>query len=685
MHWIPYALVRICLFFAAGILLAIYQPDLVSPAVALSLIAGLAIVYFIVFRWFPVQRKRLALLGLPLLLVAGYVQVIFQTERNQPDHLLLVNDTIRYYSGIVRSYPESKSKSWKIELEVNRVLTHQWQPVTGRVQLYLSKKQANLNWNYGDELLIKGSPRLLEPPANPGEFDFKRFLSFKNIHHQHFVRAEDFKVSARAQRHGFIYYSHLARRWATNTIESFIKGEQERAIAMALILGVTDGIDTDLVNAYSASGAMHVLAVSGLHVGILYALILFLVKPLNRLAWSRWLIALVSLICLWCFAFVTGLSPSVLRAVTMFSCMAVARPFGLRTNIYNTLAASAFILLLYNPYLIMSVGFQLSYLAVLGIVYLQRPIYLLFQFDSWLGNWIWQITCISIAAQFTTFSLGLLYFHQFPVYFLASNLFVIPLSTFILLGGILLLCIQFIPTLGMAVGWVVEVLIEILNWVVFQTERLPFSLINNVELTTFQCLLLMAILGGLILLFETRSLSWLYVSMSVAAVFSLTQWIHFSEQVERTALTVYRVQGHRAIDCMHHGSTIFIADDALRQDDERIRFHIRPNRLQAGVYSIKDLSSNKQVKGVTYLWWQSKLIAMPETTTYQLPLHQPIDFLIVSHNAPPPKYPPSQYAIRQIVVDASNARWMVKKWHQWAAGKIAFHDVATFNSFVVNL
>jgi len=159
--------------------------------------------------------------------------------------------------------------------------------------------------------------------------------------------------------------------------------------------------------------------------------------------------SVTSLSLLWGFAFVTGLSPSVLRAVTMFSFIALARPFGKQTNIYNTLAASVFFLLIYNPYLIMSVGFQLSYLAVLGIVYLQRPMYNLWEIENRVGDWIWQITSVSIAAQTATFALALLYFHQFPTYFLISNLLVVPLSTLVLVFGIFLLAISFFPPLAL--------------------------------------------------------------------------------------------------------------------------------------------------------------------------------------------------------------------------------------------
>src|SRR5258708_15810734 len=158
----------------------------------------------------------------------------------------------------------------------------------------------------------------------------------------------------------------------------------------------------------------------------------------------------------------------------------------------------------------MSVGFQLSYLAVLGIVYLQRPIYQLWEIENTLGDWTWKITCVSIAAQVSTFALGLLYFHQFPIYFLISNLFVIPLSTLVLIVGIFLLIISFSSSVALFTAIILEGLIKALNWIVFKTEALPFSLISDIHITTFQCSLLMGVLLTLIFLFEFKLIRWLY-------------------------------------------------------------------------------------------------------------------------------------------------------------------------------
>lgn len=685
-RWIPYAMVRVALFFSSGILLAIYQPELLSTTVVVSTIVVFSVTYLISYFFLKRNRLLLGVMGLGIVSLLGFLHLTLRTEIRREDHLTHVKDTVYAYTGIVRSYPQSKSKSWKLELEVTAVkikTAKSWQLVTGRVQVYISKKENELTWRYGDHVLVMGAPQLLTPPANPGEFDFKRFLTFRNIHHQQFLRKGDFLVLQTAEQRSFIYYSHRARMWATEKIQQFVKEEQEQAIAMALILGVTDGIDTDLVNAYSASGAMHVLAVSGLHVGIIYALILFLLKPLRKHSWSRWTIAVISLVCLWSFAFVTGLSPSVLRAVTMFSFVAVARPFGIRTNIYNTLAASAFALLLYNPYLIMSVGFQLSYLAVIGIVSLQRPIYLLLEFDSWLGNWVWQITCISIAAQLTTFSLGLLYFHQFPVYFLISNLFVIPLSTFILVGGILLLLVQFISPVASFVGIVVEGMIKLLNWIVFTVEEMPYSLVNNIELSTFQCWLLMAILASIILLLERKSLRWLYLAMAISVLFSITQWIHFRASVNRTQMIVYQVNGHSAIDFIHHGKVIFLTDSILRNDNERIRFHIRPNRLLSGVQQIDTTVQGFRKNGVRYFSILDKTIAIVDSPNYELPISGTIDFLIISNNARP-LHPINDLIVHHVIVDSSNTRWRAKQWSTWA-GNLPMHDVSSLHAFVVTL
>lgn len=684
--WVPYAMVRITLCLIAGILLAIYQTDLLSTKTASILLLCFATLAF-VFWWVSRRNKKLktvfGFISLITLIVFGFVHLQQNTFSNQPDNLLHING-VTAYECVVRSATESKTNSWKFYVEIVQVKTETWQPATGKVVVYVSKKTIDkVPWLYGDHLIIKGTPQNLRPPANPNEFDYKRFLSFKNVYHQQFVKANQIQFVSHPSRKGFIYYSHRVRDWARDIIESSIKGDQNQGVAMALILGVTEGIDSELLSAYAASGAMHVLAVSGMHVGIIYVIILFLFKPLKKYKWSPWLIACLSIFLLWSFAFVTGLSPSVLRAVTMFSFVALAKPLGWRTNIYNTLATSAFVLLLYDPYLIMSVGFQLSYLAVLGIVYLQKPLYNLWLIDNRVGNWVWEITCISIAAQVATFALGMLYFHQFPVYFLVSNLFVIPLSTAILVGGILLLAVSWLSAVADVVGWLLQWLIEILNWTVMATEKLPFSIISGIHLTTFQCWLIMAALLSLIFMLEYRNKKLAWVTATLCGVLIITQVQHLQHKLNEQQFVVYSISNHSAMEWITNGKSYYYADSALLTDYERTRFHVMPNRLQHGVKETHtEIPFRQNTKGISLYSWNNTSIAVLDGSQTLPPL--PIDYLVVSNQSLSLKDTASVKPDTKIILDGTNGSRYIARWKQAQQNKAwRVHAVADDGAFIV--
>ncbi len=688
--WTPYVMVRIALFFSAGILLGIYQPDLIEEHFFLIILLAIVPAYYIGFLLFRNRhaiRLFTGMFGLIAIFLFGYLHLLYSTESRSEDHILSVKDPVQYYEATVRGAPESKSKSWRIEVEVTKVKTNEWLHKKGKVLLYISKKSIDIiPWHYGDRLLIKGNPVELKPPANPYEFDFKRFLGFKNIYHQQFAFANQIQKVEDTKRKGFIYYSLKARAWASSVLKEYIDGEQEQVIAAALVLGVTEGIDTDLQNAYAASGAMHVLAVSGLHVGIIYAILLFLLRPLSRFAWSRWVVFMISIVCLWSFAFVTGLSPSVLRAVTMFSFIALARPLGWRTNIYNTLAGSAFLLLLFNPYLIMSVGFQLSYLAVLGIVYLQRPLYDLWEIENRVGDWIWQITCVSIAAQISTFALGMLYFHQFPVYFLVSNLFVIPLSTLVLVIGVLLLIISAWSSAAWLMGVVLTYMIKALNWIVFYVEDMPFSLIEEIHLTTMQCWVIMIFLLGLVFTIEFKSIRWLYLSGVCSLVLIATQWIHFNDSIKRKQFVVYSVNGFSAMEWIDNGQSYFMGDSALLHDQERMRFHIRPNQLNSGVTMVHiNLPFQKELQhGVSISQWNGNSIAFIQHKNYSLPELAEMDYLVVAKNSINTNKLVNPLKVKKVILDGSNSTWYIHQWKEFCAKKnISLHAVLEEGAFVL--
>jgi competence protein ComEC len=666
-RWIPYAFIRIVLFFIGGIVLSVYLPETIPLRVAEMLLLFLLGIYLFLFFFRNYTQKLFwnpGIVGLFAVFFAGYTHLLNQTQSNDPDHFIHQEKSVQYYKVVINRFSEEKERSWKTEGRMLHILTDQWHPAEGKIVLYFSKNDFKVPFRYGDVLLIKGAPAIVQSPANPGEFDYKRFLAFKNIYHQHFVRKTDAVLVRNDPPSTILDLAIGARMWADATLKRHVTGTREQAIASALVLGVTDGLDNELLTAYAATGAMHVLAVSGLHITIIYMILLWVLKPLLRLRSGQWLLAIISLVLLWAYAFITGLSPSVLRAVTMFSFMALARPTSQSTNIYNTLAASAFCLLMFDPFLIMSVGFQLSYLAVLGIVYLQPVFYRLWEPESWLLDEVWKITCVSIAAQIATLSLGLLYFHQFPNYFLLSNLLAIPGSFLVLIAGIFLLAVSFVNVLASITGLLVTWLIKALNFIVFTLEAFPYSLIENIHITTFQSWLLMGIITVIILLFEYKRFKYVWFTASLVVLFAIVQWRHFNENVNIRKLTVYNVRGHSAIDLIDRGNAYFLTDSVLKHDVGKIRFHIAPNRLASGIRNIMDGNDQPfllEVKGAKLIRWQNHTILHLMEKDVVVPEGISPDWVIIGNNS---VYDLAQlqFAKRaRIILDSSNSYFYNEK------------------------
>ncbi|MBX2954953.1 MAG: ComEC family competence protein [Cyclobacteriaceae bacterium] len=664
--WTPYTFVRIVSFFIAGILLGIYQPDFLPEHFALPALVGSVVLYFFLSWKLTSDFKPFGtgLVGLLAIFLAGYVNTMFNTDSRRPDHLNHVVESVEKYSVVITGYAEEKEKSWKVEGVIQQYHNGaEWKNGYAKVLLYLSRKDFEKPFSYGDRLLINGSPQELQGPANPGEFNYKRFLTFRKIYHQHFLRSSQVHYIENTPPSIIVAYSFHVRRWAENVLSKHITGEQERSVAAALILGVKDGLDNDLVQAYASSGAMHVLAVSGLHVGIIYLILSFVLKPLHKWRYGKWVLAVISIFVLWSYAFVTGLSPSVLRAVTMFSVIAISRPLNYRTNIYNTLAVAAFILLVWEPYLIMSVGFQLSFLAVIGIVYIQPKLYWLWQPPNFFFDKVWQITCVSIAAQMATCSLGLLYFHQFPLYFLFSNLFVIPGAFISLLLGVLLLVVSGVEPVALVVGSVLEFILWLLNYLVFSVEQLPYSLINNIYITTFQSWLLMGILVSALLLLQYRRFAFVMALFFSGFTFGLVHWYHYREDVNHEKFVVYRVAGQSAMEWMTNGQSFFIADSTLMSDRDRMRFHIRPNRLISGVHRVhtNEIPFMSQQDGARLFAWKNQLILQIITDNFFFPEGMEVDYIVLSGNSIQDISKLTQLTCKQFIIDSSNSIFTATK------------------------
>lgn len=639
MHrWLPYTFLRVTFFLIVGISAAFALPFTISRGWQYGLVLICVALYIIIFllnrfrRWDIINPGAIGLLGI---MAIGYGSVGLRTEANNPDHISYRKDSIAYYKGTVIGEPESRAWGRRILVEVEAVRAgYGWHKATGKVMLRLPASGEQIR--YGDVLVVRGQPQPIPGPANPGEFDYRQYLANHQVVRQQTVTGDDLRKTGYAPPSYIMNAALGVRRWAEGVIQKYVPRKQEQAIAIALVLGVTDGLNAELVQAYASTGTLHVLAVSGLHISILYLIVMMLLKPLRRLppAYSRWVSVVLGVLILWGYAFVTGLSPSVLRAVFMFSLMAMARLRRQPAKIYNILGASAFLLLIYDPYNLVSVGFQLSYLAVLGIVGLHPGISSIIKPKYWITEKVWEMVSMSLAAQLATFSLSLLYFHQFPNYFLFANLVAIPVSFVILVAGLVLLAAAVIPVVASVVGTVLAWVIYGMNVVIGYFEKLPFSYTADVFITPAQCALLMCmIVAGAVWIYY-KQLRYGILLVVMATGFSALQWQHYYAIANTRRLIVYNVPGQTAIDLVDRGVVYFTADSALDADPRRVAFHVTPNRIQLNAtYVVKDIPFQCTFPGIRVTACTGLSVIQIHARNAALPARVKADVLILSHNA----------------------------------------------------
>lgn len=575
-----YPFLRITPAFILGIVVFHYLSDELHFPLILLLITLILFTFFtfqnaLKFNWL------IGFLAISLVFLFGYFRLQYFKGDFQREHLVHFEIDFDAYRATIVEQPEQKANSVKSVVAIEQVYS---QGVAskrvGRINVYFDKELGK-NLKYGDQLLISGYPNLMEGPKNLGEFDYRNYLVYNNIFHQHFV-GEKFVVIGNKPASNIILYGFGLRKRSRQILEDLIRDDAARGVVLALVLGIKDELDLEVRNAYSSAGAMHVLAVSGLHVGIIYGIILILFKRLglsNKK--NRWLLAVISIAALWVYAFVTGLSPSVLRAVTMFSFVAIGKATLRRTNIYNTLAASAFILLWYNPYLIMSVGFQLSYLAVFGIVFLQPKFYDLLKVKNGLLDKLWSITCVSLAAQIATGPVSILYFHQFPTYFFISNLFIIPAALVILVIGLMVLLFGWVPFLGEGMAWLLSQFVSVINTLVFAVEGIPGSVIQGINIKTYESWLIYFCVLFVVLLFIYKKFRFLLWASFMVLIFSFSQFIHRSKFINNSDISIFNVGNASVMDFAKSDQTFLIGDSIYVNDENKLRFSVQAKRLAA--------------------------------------------------------------------------------------------------------
>lgn len=700
-RWVPYPFLRFTPALIAGILIGLHC----AVDLSITWAVGLFLVYGVVALGVPAQRRHrfatvTGVVGLVAMVVAGMIRVNQYNAARNPSHLLHYTPRYSHYIATVTAPAESRTNSWRTTAQLECVFVRdssnvlqESPPLLANILLYQPKADSLRLLRYGDRILVKGIPQVIDAPANPGAFDQHQYWATQQIFHQQYLRADQWELLGHHSAGGIARFTYHLRERSKELLTTAIKDGEARGIALALVLGVKDQLDERVREAYGRAGAMHVLAVSGLHIGIVYGVIAFLLMPLRRIRWGRSLHALLCILVLWLFALVAGGSVSVMRAATMFTCVIVADATQRRANIFNTLALSAFLLLLINPYYLLSVGFQLSYLAVLGIVYLQPRIYRLFTSRYWLVDKLWALTAVSVAAQIATLPISLYYFHQFPTYFWLANIVVIPAAFIILSVGLLTVGGGAIATpLLTFFGSVLEQVIVGVNALVYAIEQLPMSYIDRLYVDLPQVIILYSGIATIALLFYYRKFRYLLIGCCCLVSVAVLKFHHHWEQSRRQQITFYQVKGQSNVD-FTDGTTNFHWGNWTDQAAYQIANH----HLQAGLtthfldsttaqYAVPRMERN----GITLAVWQGKKLAFVHDTPIvagEIALKIRVDYVVVSNNAIRTLGGLDKlFLYGVLIIDSSNSRYQSQKLAAEAkAANVPCHAVLTQGAFQITL
>ncbi len=684
-NWKNTPLIRLIIPLLVGVLGAIY---LHFQSLVWVSYFGIALLVLVVMYFVSKKKitylKELVFGGIlnVVLMLAGVSLIVLHTSNFKANHFSKFSDAGSQYIISVVEVPKNKPNSIQIVGEVQQVVNDDTIFASSGLSLFYFKKNSDaLNILQGDVLQISCEFKSIKGIKNPGQFNYKNYLRFNQIYEQTFVAENNWRPLVTGNVTLISFASKVRDKLLSILKENGLSGN-EMAVASALVLGYKDDLDPDLKHSYSSAGATHVLAVSGLHVGIIFLVVDTLLKFMDKLHRMKYLKVVIILIVLWFYALITGLSPSVVRAATMFSFVAVGGVFNRKAVIYNTLASSAFVLLCIDPYLIMEVGFQLSYLAVLGIVYFQPKIYKLVYVRYKSLDYVWQITSVSLAAQLTTFPLGLLYFHQFPTYFFISNLVVIPGAFAIMFIGILLFVSAPFHVVSILVGKVLSSIVFVMNWVVTQIDVLPYSLIEGVSISIIECWFLYIVLLLFVSGIEFKKLK--YFNFAIALIVGLFV-IDIYEDLDLTKhreLVIYDIKDEPNFNFIHGKQHLFYAQSSLWENKSTMLFNVEHYWGSLDLIDPDTISLNNEiVEGI--LLYDGNVFRFSNQSFYyaastdSIQKVNSLDFFYTESS-----FVPRELNCKHLIIGRSVSSWARKEYidyaHQYG---IAVHDLAKDGAF----
>ena len=667
MKILQFPLAKIFIGFLSGILLnRIVSPDAILVFFCLAFcITALAALCF-----YREQSKSLKILFGCFVLVVGFLIGVSATLIHKE------NTNTFHYTNQITDYEkvhnldillvEKLKNTQKNYRYISAVQELDGRRSFGRVVLNISKEDIGKNLKIGTNLNVTGIIYKNKLPANPNLFDYGKYLENQEIYAQVYTKSSQIKIG-NYESGLWANFSNFRETIISNLEHSAI-GKDELNVLNALILGQQQDISPEILKDYQYAGAVHVLSVSGLHIGFIMLFITFLLKPINNSGNGSLLKLLIIVLSLWSFAILTGLSPSVIRSVSMFSFLAIGVHLRRTVNIYHTLLVSMLLILLFKPSFLFDVGFQLSYLALFFILWIQPVLSAIWQPKNRIIKYFWDIITVSFAAQIGAMPLSIYYFHQFPGLFFVTNLFILPLLGIIMAVGGLAVLIATFHTVPLFISKSVVFLIAFLNKVIHWVASFDTFVLRNISFSTamlWSCYLVIILIVLWIKRSTFRRLSLTFTSILLLQIIFIVQK---KETQNNKELIIYNSRKNTVITERMGNAVIVYSNDSIRKDlnsNLLIQAYLVGNFCKA--------TEGRPVQNVMY-FKHEKLLVIDSSCAYKKEI-QP-DVLVIIQS---PKLNMQRllqtYKPKQIVVDGSNYKSYVRLWEATCRKeKIPFHN-----------
>ncbi|MDX2174512.1 MAG: ComEC/Rec2 family competence protein [Bacteroidota bacterium] len=610
--------------------------------------------FSIVAVWYYVQyvnakQKRIYLFLADVFLMAlGFSLTVYSQTKNKDLFYAkyLKSNEAQTFIGVIDDLPIEKEKFYKCSVTLLELKTDAtYKSINGKTICYIKKSSHKKSPNFGETILFKSNVIEVPPPLNPYEFDYKNYLNYRNIYHTFFIDSLCYEVIPNQQNLSSIWQFGLeAKSYVITVLRNSNLSQDAFAICAALITGYDDEISKTTMTAFSKTGTLHVLSVSGLHTGLIYLVLNFFFDLIDRKKKYKYLRFVIITGFLWFVALLTGFSAPILRAVVMFNLLGIGKLFfrPSQKNQINILLVSAFLLLLFNPLFIKDIGFLLSYFALFGLMYFQPKISNLWQPENKIINSLWQTSCASVAATLSTLPITLYFFHQFPLWFVVCNIIVVPATFVLLLLAVLLLFkLNFV---SYVINFIMTWLMKFIN--LFGKSN---SSIELIDFTITDVLFLSVLIVVFTLAIQKRSYQFSFAALLVLISWQLVSIFYSYESKSKSLISVYQLNKFNTV-AIKNTHTVLIN----QLDTSNYNFHIKPHFTSFNNPTIK-------IDNYNFINYQNlNVLLLNKKNFFPVVNFKLVNTLVIANNFKlKEEYLQNFTNLKQVVVDGSNSNYVV--------------------------